>query len=101
MRILRLNRLSDVVRSVSGGRAVVAVGADLGVHEKAIEESEALRERVVVRRDALSKEGQRRITIALGHVAEDLIVSTVLFNDVDHVLEGGILRRCSRRVPAV
>ena len=73
----------------------------LGVHKKAIEESEAARKRVMVRRGRLVEIMERPIAVSFGHVAEHLIVSAILFDDVDDVLERRILRGGAAYIPAV
>src|SRR6185295_5232794 len=78
-----------------------ALSADLRVDEEAVEQAEALGERVVVRRDLAREEQERGVAIALGQIAEDLIVGAVLLDDVDDVLEGRIDTRRPGAVPTV
>ena len=47
--------------------------ADLGVDVEVVEEHELPRERVGVRRDVVPEQAQRRVRVALVHVAEDLV----------------------------
>ena len=65
----------------------MAVVADLGVDVEVVEEDERLRQRVRVRRDLLAEERQARIAVAAWHITEDLIVGTVLADDVEDVLD--------------
>ena len=55
-RVVRRHRFLEIIGGVRRRRPVVPVGADLGVHEKSIEEAEPLGERVMVRRDLARKE---------------------------------------------
>ena len=81
----------------------MSVTAHLGVDEKAIEQPEAFRERVMIRADRAGEEEQRRIAVARTQIAEDLVVRAVLLDDVDHVRERRISNRGRRslRVPRV
>src|ERR1051326_4197927 len=48
--------------------------------------------------DGARKKFERTVAVALRQIAEDLIVGAVLFDDVDDVLEGRILRSASSRL---
>ena len=52
-----------------------------------VEQRELLGQRVVIRRDVASELHERRIAVALRHVAEHLIVGAVLLDDVEDVLD--------------
>src|SRR6476646_9361595 len=81
-----LHRLFVVVGHVCGGGPYVSLRTDFGVGKETIKQSETQRERVMIRRDVLSEEDQAGIAIAFFQIAEYLIISAVLFDDVDHVL---------------
>ena len=55
----------------------------------------------MVGRNSSRKEEQRRVAVALWHVAEDLIISAILFDDVDDMLEWWICFARLRSVPIV
>ena len=80
-------RLLDEVRRVRRHAPFVPVGAHLALHVKIIERHEIARERMVVRRHVLAENAQRRIAVALAEIAEHLIESAVLLDDVDHVFD--------------
>jgi len=44
---------------------------------------------VVIRRCVFREETEVRVPITLSHIAEDLVVRAVLFDDVDDVLDVG------------
>ena len=77
----------DEVGGVGPHAPFVAVGADLALDVEVVEEDELPRQGMVVRRDALGKEAERRVAVPLRHVAEDLVVGAVLLDHVDHVLD--------------
>ena len=61
------------------------VGADVvGV----VVEAELASQGVDVGGDLLAELGQRRVAVALGHVAVDLVVGPVLLDQQEHVLDG-------------
>src|SRR5205823_12579763 len=88
-----------------GGGPVVPVGTGFGIYEEAVEQTETLRERVMVGRqdltrtvralcgDAISENGKGRFAVGSVsvagsfHVAEDLIVSAIFLDDVNDVLD--------------
>src|SRR5450759_4524529 len=94
-------RLLGVVSHIARHRPVVSIGTDFGVYEEAIEDAEPLRESVMVWRDAARKEDERRIPVRLTEIAENLIVGSVLLDDVDHVLERRILFLLLSDVPSI
>src|SRR5207248_7438681 len=55
--------------------------------EEAVEDAEALGERVVVGRRVAAEVQERRVAVGLAEVAEQLVVGAVLLDDVDDVLE--------------
>src|SRR5262245_22815074 len=95
-----------IVARKRGSRPVVAVGGSLRVHKEPVEQAKSQRECMMIRRDLLrrtrgasgsfagSKDGKAGVSVGglpiagLGNVAEYLIVSAVLFDDVDDVLDG-------------
>ena len=106
----RRPQLLDGVGRVGRGRVGVAVVADLGVHVEVVEQHELARDRVGVRRHVLAEKRQVRVAVALGHVAEHLVVGAVLADHVEDVLDRrrladaprdrGALGRAGRRVAA-
>ena len=78
-----LAKIGDVGR----GRPDVALGTDFSVGEEAVEQSEARGERMMIGRNGLSEENQRWIAVAFFQVSEHLIIGTILFDDVDHMLK--------------
>jgi hypothetical protein len=67
----------------------VAVVADLGIDVEAVEEDELGSEGVSVRSRLLAEEGQVGVAVSLRHVAEDLVVGSVLADHVEDVPDGG------------
>ena len=65
----------------------MAVDRGLGVGVDVIEQREALYERMEVRGDRASEEGEGRIAVAARVVAEHLVVGAVLADDVEDVLD--------------
>jgi hypothetical protein len=65
----------------------VAVVAHLRVDVEVVEQHELAGERVRVRRDLLSEQGQVRVAVPLRQVAQDLVVGAVLADDVEDVLD--------------
>lgn len=63
------------------------VGADLGVGVRVVEDTEAPRDGMEIRRHARVEECERRIAVGTGEIAEDLIVRPVFLDDVDDVFE--------------
>ena len=83
----------DEVGGIGPHRPFVAVGADLALDVEVVEQHELADQGVVVGRDRLGEQAEVRLAVALGHVAEDLVVGAVLLDDVDDVLD----RRRARR----
>ena len=73
----------DVVGVVRHRRPGVAVGRDVAVAVEVVEQDELLGQLVVVGRDLAAEHHQRRVAVAPGDVAEDLVVGPVLLDDVD------------------
>ena len=80
--------LLDVVGGVGGVGPLVAVGAHFAVAVEVVEQHELLGDGVVVGRDLAAEQAQARVAVALGDIAEDLVVGAVLLDDVDDVLDG-------------
>src|ERR1700741_5194552 len=95
------NRFLRVVGDVRSHRPVVTIGTYFGVDEESIEQPESLRQRMMIGRNAARKEDERGISITLRQVTEDLIVGTVLLDDVDDVLERWVFLLRMHSVPAI
>src|SRR5262249_12802000 len=98
-------RLVHVIGREGRGRPVVPVGASFRIDEKTIHQSEALRQRAMIRRNVLrrpvgrasgfarAEDRQTRIAISLGAVAgladiaEDLIIGAIFLDDVNYMLD--------------
>src|SRR5207302_4616709 len=65
----------------------MAVGADLAIDIKVVQENKFARELVMVGSDAFGKKAQRRIAVAFGHIPENLVVRPILFYDVNAILK--------------
>ena len=103
--ILPAESFVDVVGGERGGGPVVSVRAGFGIDEEAVKQTETLRERTVVGRhglpravrplrgNATAENGQGGLAIGgvpiagSFHIAEHLIIGTILLDDVDHVLD--------------
>ena len=66
----------------------MTVIADVGIDVEVVEEDETLRQRVSVGGDVAAEQRERRIAVALGEIAEHLIVGAVLADHVEDVLDG-------------
>ena len=75
------------VGGVSAHGPFVPVGADFALDVEVVEQDELAGERVMVGRDVFAEETQLTLAIPLRHVAEHLIVSAVLLDDVDAVFD--------------
>ena len=96
------HNLLTVVRDVGGGGPDVSLRTDLGIHEEAIEQAEAPRQRVMVRGDGdVGEIDEARVAIAFLHVSEYLIVGAILFDDVDDVAERRIAPRRGPVLPVI
>src|SRR5256884_4524852 len=74
-----------VVASNGGGGPVMAVARDLSAVIKVVEHAKLQRQLMLVRGNVLTIESQRGIAVAHFEVAEHLVISAILFNDVDHI----------------
>ena len=83
----------DKIGRVGGHAPFVAIGADFAFDIKIIQQHKLTRQLVVVGRGPLGKQAELRIAIALRKIAQHLIVSSVLFDDVKTVLERACLAR--------
>src|SRR5262249_13396398 len=88
--------LLDEIRPVRPHRPPVPVGGYFPVHVEVVEKDELPGELVVVRRDRLREEAELGLAVPLGHVAEYLVVCPILLDDVDHVLDRGLLAWVAR-----
>src|ERR1043166_3309675 len=94
----------DEIRRIRAHRPLVSVGADFAFHIEVIQEREFLCQRVVIRSGPLRKEAKLRVAIPLWQIAQDLIVSAVLLDDINTVVEGAVsatfgwngIPRCAR-----
>src|SRR6478609_4316271 len=104
-RIIPSKSLIDVVTRESCRRPVVAIGASLRIHKKAVQQSKTQRERMSIRSYVLNriagsscgssgtKDCNRRLSIrlcaiaALIDVAKNLVVRSVFANYINNVLE--------------
>ena len=77
----------DEIGGISPHRPFMAVGADLALDVKVVQEHELAGQGVVVGRDGLGEQADVRIAVAFFHVAEDLVVGAVFLDDVDDVLD--------------
>ena len=68
-------------------RPLMAVGAENARAIGVVEQDELTHHLVVVGRDLLAEDAERRVAVALGQIAEHLVVGAVLLDDVDDVLE--------------
>ncbi len=84
-------RLLQVVGDVSFRHPGVTVRRVDAVAVEVVQQDELLRQRVVVGRDVAAEDAQIRVPVALSHVPEELIVSPVLLDHVDDVVEEGRL----------
>ncbi len=64
----------------------MSVAGNFAAVVEVVEDAELPRQCVLVRRDVFTVHNQRRIAIGLTDVAEELVVSTVFFDNVDHVV---------------
>src|ERR1700737_2057793 len=77
----------DVVGDGSSSGPDVAVTGHVAAIIEIVEDAELTGEFVLVGSDILAVHGQRAIAVASAEIAEDLIVSTILFNNVNHVMD--------------
>ena len=77
----------DEIRGICPHRPLVAVGADLTLDVKVVEEHELSGQSVVVRRDGLGEQADVGFAVAFFHVAEYLVVGAVFLDDVDDILD--------------
>ena len=75
----------DEVRRIGTHAPLVAIGAHLTIGVEIVEQHKFAGERVGVGRDLFRKDTQPRITFALEHVAENLVVGPIFPDDVDHI----------------
>jgi hypothetical protein len=67
----------------------VPVRANVAIHIKVVEQHELARQLVMVGTGIFLKKTQRRIAFALAEVTQHLIVGAILFDDIEHMLDGG------------
>ena len=77
----------EVVGGVGLGRPGVAVGRKHARTIEVVEQDKLLRQGMLVRCDRARKQHQRRVAVALGHVAENLVIGSVFLDDVDDMLD--------------
>ena len=88
--------LLDEIGRVSAHRPFVAIGADFALDVEVVEQHKFARQLVMIRRDALRENAERRIAIAFRHVTQHLIVSAVLLDNVENVFNGRLLAHLPR-----
>src|SRR5439155_18007146 len=99
MAIIERPHFLDEIRRIGGHAPFVAIGADLALDIKIVEQYKLLRQLVVIGSDPLRKQAKLRVTIALRHVAEDLIVRAIFLDDINAVLDRRrIARYCGDRI---
>src|SRR5262249_4237142 len=84
------------IRRIGTHAPFMTVGADFRFGEKVVEKDKFASEFVVVWRGAFGKKAQFWIAVALGQVAENLVVGAIFFNDVEDVFDRAWLARCER-----
>ena len=62
------------------------IGTNIGIDVEVIEEDKVFRQLPVIWRGGLIEESQRRVTVADAEIAQHLVVSAILFDNVDDVL---------------
>ena len=79
----------------------MTVRAHFGIHEEAVEYSEALSQCVMIRRHSAWEEEERCVTVSLPQITKDLIIGAILLDDVNDVLERRIPFLELRGIPSV
>ena len=79
--------LDDILAGLTLGGPGPAVAGGFAAVEEIIQKYEPRSNRMKVGRDVLAEENDGRVAVALGQVAENLVVGAVLFDDVDDVLD--------------
>ena len=82
----RISLLGRINRA-SSRTPLPALIADVGWVVKIVELDELFRQGMLIRRDEFGELGEVRVAIAGRQIAKDLVVGTVLFDDVDYVLD--------------
>ena len=72
----------------------MAIGADVRVDIKVIEEHKLAGQLVMIGRDVFPEQEKRGIAVAFFHIAQYLIVGAVLLHDINDMLDRG--KRVSR-----
>ncbi len=78
----------DKVGRVGCHGPLVPIGAHFALDIKIIEQNEFASQRVLIRRYLLGEDAQRWIPIALRQIAKYLIVGSILFDDIEAMLDG-------------
>ena len=80
----------------------MAICAHIRIYVEIIQQDKIARQLMVVRGHILPKQDQRCVAITFLHVPQNLIVSPVLFHNVQHVLNGATrTNRAPRRSPRI
>jgi hypothetical protein len=66
----------------------MAVRAHFALHIKIVEQHKLTRQLVVIGSDPFREKAEGGIAVSLGHIAQHLIVSSVLFDDIDAIFDG-------------
>src|SRR5262249_51178344 len=85
--IVRRNRLLDIIGSPARGRPIPADTADFTGVEKIVQSHESSCQRMMVGSKRFGKLRQRRVAISNLEVTEYLIVGSILFDDIDDMLD--------------
>src|SRR2546421_2780944 len=78
---------TTLFRSECAVAPIVAVGRDLAVDVKVVEQHKAPGDGVRVRRDGVVEDGEVRVAVSLRQVTQHLVVGAVLPDDVDHMAD--------------
>src|SRR5262245_54025131 len=84
----------------------MSISADDAASIKVVQRDEVAREPVMIRSDIPTELCQGRVAVALTQVAQHLIVGSVFFDDVEHMIDaqtpqvggGGMIRRGVERI---
>src|SRR5690349_7130714 len=77
--------LADIFGAHGRCRPKVTIRADVTVDEKVVEQDEFLRQRVLIWCYVFTKDCEPWIAISLSDVTQDLVVGTILLDDVKYV----------------
>src|ERR1700759_5562712 len=78
--------LFEIVIGITTHAPAVAVHAYLCIYIKIIQQYEFMSDRMLIRRHPITKQHEAGITIPLPDIPEPLVISTVLLDDIEHIL---------------